>query len=106
MRLSALAAALEVEGPHATRQVQILEHKGYAERCPDPNDKRAQLIELTVAGKEAAQRLRTTSQRGIADALAHWAPEDLEMLAVLLHRMVDDFTSHTPEIDTTDIRLR
>jgi DNA-binding MarR family transcriptional regulator len=101
MRLSELAVTLEVENPHITRQVHILEQRGYAKRSPDPNDKRAQLIELTDAGSEAAERLRITSRTGIQDALAHWSSKDLEKLADLLHRMVDDFMAHTPDPATT-----
>src|SRR5262245_58248937 len=84
MRLGELAAVLQVEAPHITRQVQLLERKGYARRRPDPDDKRAQRIELTVAGKRAAERVRVASQRGIHEALAHWAPEQLRELGTLL----------------------
>src|SRR5438270_13763267 len=44
IRPGELAARLEVEAPHVTRQVQRLEKAGYAGRVPDPGDRRAQLI--------------------------------------------------------------
>src|SRR5207247_5317812 len=47
MRPGELAARLEVEAPHVTRQVQRLERAGYAARGADPDDRRAQLIQLT-----------------------------------------------------------
>ena len=50
MRPGELAARLEVEAPHVTRQVQRLEKAGYAARSADPDDRRAQLIQLTPSG--------------------------------------------------------
>jgi DNA-binding HxlR family transcriptional regulator len=47
VRPGELAARLEVEAPHVTRQVQRLQQVGYADRVPDPGDRRAQLIQLT-----------------------------------------------------------
>ena len=47
MRPGELAARLEVEAPHVTRQGQRLERAGYAARGADPDDRRAQLIQLT-----------------------------------------------------------
>jgi DNA-binding MarR family transcriptional regulator len=40
MRPGELAARLEVEAPHVTRQVQLLEKAGYAARGADPDDRR------------------------------------------------------------------
>ena len=48
VRPGELAARLGVEGPHVTRQVQRLQQAGYAERGPDPDDRRAQLIQVTT----------------------------------------------------------
>src|SRR5215469_11470648 len=52
-----LAARLGVEGPHVTRQVQRLQQAGYVERGPDPDDRRAQLIQVTPEGRAAAGRI-------------------------------------------------
>src|SRR5438876_6641673 len=50
VRPGELAARLEVEAPHVTRQVQRLQQAGYADRAPDPGDRRPQLIRLPPAG--------------------------------------------------------
>jgi DNA-binding MarR family transcriptional regulator len=92
-----LAAQLEVEAPHVTRQVQRLEQAGYASRGPDPDDRRAQLIQLTPAGRAAAGRVREIGRAGMQAALAHWPPHDLHQLATLFHRMVDDFLAYDAE---------
>lgn len=57
-----------------TRQVQRLQLAGYADRVPDPDDRRAQLITLTPAGRAAADRIREAGTGGMQAALAHWPP--------------------------------
>jgi hypothetical protein len=84
-----------VEAPHVTRQVQRLQHAGYADRVPDPDDRRAQLIQLTPAGRAASDRIREAGTSGMQAALAHWPPHELHQLATLLHRMVDDFLAYS-----------
>jgi DNA-binding MarR family transcriptional regulator len=95
VRPGQLAGALHVEGPHITRQVQVLERRGYVHRRPDPGDRRAQLIELTVAGSNAAARLREASRVALGEALSDWSIDDLEKLWALIERMVDDFIVHS-----------
>ncbi|MET8829330.1 MarR family transcriptional regulator [Streptomyces sp. NPDC004610] len=89
-----LAARLGVEASHVTRTVQQLERAGYVTRVPDPDDRRAQRIELTEPGREAITRIREAGARGMQLALADWEPEELRRLATLFHRMVDDFLAH------------
>ena len=73
VRPGELAARLAVEAPHVTRQVQRLQQAGYADRVPDPDDRRAQLIQLTPAGRAASDRIRdagTSRHAGRPRALA------------------------------------
>ena len=95
VRPGELAARLGVEAPHVTRQVQRLQQAGYADRVPDPGDRRAQLIQLTPAGRAASDRIREAGETGMQAALAHWPPPELHQLATLLHRMVDDFLAYS-----------
>jgi DNA-binding MarR family transcriptional regulator len=99
MRPGELAARLEVEAPHITRQVQRLARAGYAERAPDPDDRRAQLIRLTPSGRAAARRIRDTGRKSMAAALAHWPPGELHQLTTLFHRLVDDFLAYATEYE-------
>ncbi|PVE13723.1 MarR family transcriptional regulator [Streptomyces scopuliridis RB72] len=94
LRPSELANRLAVEASHVTRQVQQLEKSGYVTRVPDPEDGRAQRIQLTPVGREVVDRIRETSRRGMQAALADWSPQDLQQLAALFHRMVDDFLGY------------
>ena len=97
LRPGELAARLGVEASHVTRTVQQLQKSGYVTRVPDPDDRRAQRIELTGSGREAIARIRETGVRGMQAALADWSPDDLRQLATLFHRMVDDFLAYAAE---------
>jgi DNA-binding MarR family transcriptional regulator len=94
MRPGELANRLAVEASHVTRQVQQLMKAGYVTRVPDPDDRRAQRIQLTDAGLAAVERIREAGRRGMAMALADWSAEDLGQLAGLFHRLADDFVTH------------
>ncbi|MGW3990788.1 MarR family winged helix-turn-helix transcriptional regulator [Streptomyces sp. NPDC004830] len=97
LRPGELAARLGVEASHVTRTVQQLHRSGYVTRVPDPDDRRAQRIELTEAGREAIVKVREAGVRGMQLALAHWSPEELGQLATLFHRMVDDFLAYAAD---------
>jgi DNA-binding MarR family transcriptional regulator len=99
LRPGELAGRLGVEASHVTRQVQHLQKTGHVRRVPDPDDRRAQRIELTPQGQEAIDRIRAAGVRGMQAALAAWSPEDLRQLATLFHRMVDDFLAYSADDD-------
>jgi DNA-binding MarR family transcriptional regulator len=94
MRPGVLAGLLAVEASHVTRQLRQLERAGYVMRVADPDDRRAQRIELTDVGVAAVDRLREAGRRGMLMALADWSEEDLRQLAELFRRLVDDFVTH------------
>jgi len=100
LRPGELAVRLAVEASHVTRQLQQLQKAGYVTRVPDPDDRRAHRIELTSAGREAADRIRAASRQGMQAALAPWSSEELQHLATLFHRMVDDFLAHAVDDET------
>ena len=54
--LRALAERLVVDPPYVTLIVDDLEERGLVQRMPQPEDRRAKLVELTAAGRTAAER--------------------------------------------------
>jgi DNA-binding MarR family transcriptional regulator len=52
----ALAEALCTDKAYTTVMVDDLERRGLVERAPHPGDRRAKLVTLTDAGREAARR--------------------------------------------------
>ncbi|MET7682560.1 MarR family transcriptional regulator [Streptomyces sp. NPDC005423] len=97
LRPGELANRLGVEASHVTRTVQQLQKAGYVTRVADPDDRRAQRIELTAAGRKAVDQVRDAGARGMQLALADWSADELRQLAGLFHRMVDDFLTHSIE---------
>jgi DNA-binding MarR family transcriptional regulator len=94
LRLSALAAVLDVDASTVSRQVRHLEDRGLLERTEDPDDGRASRIALSEAGRT---RLEAGAQRRralVGDLLETWAPEDREHLRVLLNRLLDGLDHH------------
>ncbi|WP_405855006.1 MarR family transcriptional regulator [Streptomyces sp. NBC_01515] len=99
LRPGELAHRLGVEASHVTRTVQQLQKSGYVTRVPDPDDRRAQRIELTEAGRKAVSSVRDAGARGMQMALSEWSTDELQQLATLFHRMVDDFLKHSIDED-------
>ncbi|OXR45236.1 MarR family winged helix-turn-helix transcriptional regulator [Nocardia cerradoensis] len=99
MRMGELAACLDVEAPHVTRQIQRLERAGYVDRVTDPEDRRAQRVRITDEGRATVDAIRAVSRRHMRDALAQWSTEDLRQLAALNHRMVDAFLDNAERTD-------
>ncbi|MFE7840008.1 MarR family winged helix-turn-helix transcriptional regulator [Streptomyces sp. NPDC057474] len=94
LRPGVLAVRLSVEASHVTRQLQQLESIGYVLRVPDPEDRRAQRVQITGAGLAAFDRVREAGRRGIGTALSDWPIEDRRQLAALFNRLVGDFVEH------------
>jgi DNA-binding MarR family transcriptional regulator len=94
LRIGEIANRMQVEGPHVTRQVQVLEKDGLVERVTDPADARARLIALTTRGQNAATQYLTVILRWFDEALADWPAADRRDLTRLLTRMVDDLSTH------------
>ncbi|WP_405826853.1 MarR family transcriptional regulator [Streptomyces sp. NBC_01390] len=99
LRPGELANLLAVEASHITRQVQRLQEAGYVTRIPDPDDGRAQLVRLTVAGAEAVARIRGVKCRTMRMSLKGWSSQDLRRLTGFVDRMVDDLLA---AIETDD----
>lgn len=90
-RVSDLAAHLNVDLSVASRQASALVAAGFADREPDPDDRRAHRIVLTDAGTSV---LRETHRRMVAafgEALQSWSEADIQTLASGLERLREDF---------------
>jgi DNA-binding MarR family transcriptional regulator len=97
VRLSALAADLDVDLSTASRQVKSLEEAGYLARSADPHDGRAVVLELTPEGGEVLKRTRDTRHALVAESLSEWPDDDVAELSRLLQRLTEDFLSPAPQ---------
>lgn len=85
--LRALADRLAADPPYVTLMVDDLQERGLVRRMPHPEDRRSKLVELTAAGRAAAER---------ADAILDDPPvalldlpaDDLAAMLRVLERLV------------------
>ncbi|MEU8656230.1 MarR family winged helix-turn-helix transcriptional regulator [Actinoplanes philippinensis] len=99
LRVGEIAKRMQVVGPHVTRHVNELERRGLVQRVPDPDDRRARLVELTPAGADAVGRYMQTVLGTLGEALAGWSPEDRSTFGRLLDRFATDLTTRLSTLD-------
>lgn len=90
MRVGEIADRMQVAGPHVTRHLHILERRKLVSGVPDPDDRRARLVELTPDGAELADRYVSTLLGWFGEALSGWSAEDRRTFFDLLLRFTDD----------------
>lgn len=76
LRLSDLAAALELDPSTVSRQVGQLVAAGFVARREDPADRRASLLVATESGKAVHADLRRRRVELLDQAMAAWSPVD------------------------------
>lgn len=93
MRVSDLAASVELDTSTVSRQIKQLEDKQIVERTPDPADGRASLVQLSEPGRQVMQAAFQRRFRRIETALEPWSSRDRETLQRLLTRLAADLRS-------------
>ncbi len=94
-----LAEAMQVEGPHATRQVQKLVARGLLEKTVDPADRRVARLALTAEGTQLVDRYHAVVKGWMRDAVADWPAEDKQQVCTLVKRWVDDIETYFDKLD-------
>lgn len=84
IRQAVLAERLGIEAMTLSCLVDRLEKKGYVERQPDPNDRRAKLVTLTAAGDTVVSAIEPIAASIRADAARNVDPDDWQRLIVAL----------------------
>lgn len=82
-----LARALGIESPTLTRHLDNLERNGLVVRRPSDTDRRAVLVELTEAGEDAHERMRTAVIAFNRRLQAGLAPDDLRQFETVLDHL-------------------
>lgn len=93
--VSALAAALNLDGSTVTRQVAALLRDGLVIRERDPQDGRGAVISASASGVARLAAVREAREKLYDQILADWSDEERERLAGYLHRLnaaIDDYT--------------
>jgi DNA-binding MarR family transcriptional regulator len=87
LRLSTLADHLHIAPRSATEVVDDLERLGFAEREPDPTDRRAVLVGLTPAGIETSKAIQAARQAESERFFAELSDQDRTELVRLLGKL-------------------
>lgn len=84
LKMNELSRRLMVTGGNVTGITDQLEAEGMVQRVPVAGDRRALLIRLTPAGRQAFAEMAQAHERWIVDALGGLVPHDRETLYQLL----------------------
>jgi DNA-binding MarR family transcriptional regulator len=80
-RITELAAEERVTQPGITLLVNRLADRGWVTRVSDPSDGRAVLVNLTVEGAQAFERLRAEYRAMLSEEMASLDDRDIDTLA-------------------------
>jgi DNA-binding MarR family transcriptional regulator len=84
LRISELAAREAMTQPGVTLLVNRLADAGWAERVPDPTDRRATLVRITAAGQDVLAERTAARARVLHQRLAVLEPDDRDRLLAAL----------------------
>ena len=87
MRVSALAAELDLDASTVSRHVRSLEDRDLLERTADPDDGRASQVGVSVHGMATIGASAARRRELIGSLLADWSDADRESLRRLLHQL-------------------
>lgn len=83
---AAISDALGVTRATITGLLDTLENNDWITRSPDPNDRRALLIEITQAGRDKLDSILPTHYARIARSMSVFTVEEQRMLQVLIKK--------------------
>jgi DNA-binding MarR family transcriptional regulator len=86
-RLGELAEALDVAPRSVTSKVDQAADDGWVRRVPDPDDRRATLVELTDAGRERLDAVASSREAGVRARLDALDDDEQQTLLRLLRRV-------------------
>lgn len=84
VRMSEIGRHMGISRPYMTALVDKLVDDGLVERVPDPNDRRAVLVRITEAGREANKDFARNTREVIVKNLSSLDSEDVEVLHELM----------------------
>jgi DNA-binding MarR family transcriptional regulator len=95
LRVSELAAREAVSQPGVTMLVNRMVDAGYAQRVPDPTDRRASLVRITDAGRAVLVERRALRARVLRTRLTQLSEADQQALLAALPA-IDRLTAAGP----------
>jgi DNA-binding MarR family transcriptional regulator len=93
MRLSDLANAVQLDPSTVSRQVRALCEGGFTVAVPDPDDKRARLLEISAKGRAEVSSVAQELAEMFGRAVSAWPQRDVATLTSLLARLADELAA-------------
>lgn len=84
-----LARDLNLDASTLTRHVKALLQAGHVQQVPDPQDRRARLVDVTDLGRQTHQRVVEARDHFMAHLVRDWQTPDIVNVARLLTRLND-----------------
>jgi DNA-binding MarR family transcriptional regulator len=88
LTMGEISEALNVPLSTATRMVDALVEQGYAERLPDPHDRRVVRVTLSAEGKQVYALFNQFFGERMCEFLAHFTPDERAQLLHLFQKAV------------------
>ena len=87
---AALAEAIRADKTRIIPTLDDLQDRGYIERLPDPDDRRARLLAIIEEGRAVKDAAQAEIQRGEERWLGELRPEERRVFLAALRRMAAD----------------
>ncbi|NHN56700.1 MarR family transcriptional regulator [Calidifontibacter sp. DB0510] len=92
-RVSALAGQIHSDASTVSRQVAHLVSRDLVEKAPDPDDGRAQMVQLTPPGEELVDKVLQRRGEWMQKLLTDWTAKDVKAFNAYLRRFNDDLAA-------------
>jgi MarR family transcriptional regulator for hemolysin len=93
MRQEQMVEQLDISKPAVSRTLNSLEKKGYVTRRPDPDDKRAQWVQLTDKALEVGPAIEQIYNHIYAMAMKGISQEEFDYFVKLFGRISENFAN-------------
>lgn len=84
-----ISEVMDTVPPAISSMIKELEDKGYITRQLDPDDKRRVRLELTEAGRNVNEQMRTRWLATTTERLSQLSKSELEQFLVTTHKMLE-----------------
>jgi DNA-binding MarR family transcriptional regulator len=103
MRVSDLAASVQLDPSTVSRQVRALCEGGFAQVYEDPDDKRARVLSINQVGRAEIESVSRELRAVLGHAVSTWSTSDVETLTALLGRLAEELAPEVPEQRNTHV---
>ncbi len=97
MRLSALAARLELDASTVSRHARHLEERGLIERTDDPDDGRATRVAVSARGTACLDKSFQVRRAELSQAMSGWTAQERHDLRDLMFRLGESLATTTSQ---------